>query len=100
MQAELGGRGEYGYYTATSPDGIHWRCSDTPVLSKREDDPRMSDCNTCMYDPLGNRFIAFTKRHIPRGDSFGDQDIHHRAPRRVFQRRLRKLEQPRDLSRC
>jgi len=79
VQEKLGGQCEYGYYTATSPDGIHWSCCDTPVLSKRQNDPRMSDCNTCMYDPLGNRFIAFTKRHIPRGDSTGDQDIHHRA---------------------
>ena len=64
---------EYGYYTATSADGIHWRCCDTPVLSKRHHDPRMSDCNTCMYDPLGNRFVAFTKRHIPRGDGTGGE---------------------------
>ena len=69
----------YGYYTATSPDGINWKCNEESALSKECDDPLMSDCNTCNYDPQMKRFIAFTKRHVPRGDGIGDQDVMQRA---------------------
>lgn len=69
----------YGYYTATSPDGINWKCNEESALSKERDDPLMSDCNTCNYDPQVKRFIAFTKRHVPRGDGIGDQDVMQRA---------------------
>jgi len=62
----------YGYYTACSADGVHWHSGAKPVLS-RLDDPDMSDCHTCMYDPLKRRFIAFTKRHLYRPDGVGDQ---------------------------
>ena len=67
-----------GCYTAVSADGIHWRPNRTPVLSKA-DDPLMSDTITLNYDPLKNRFMAFTKRHIVRGDGTGDQDTIQRA---------------------
>ncbi len=79
FQAPLGpgknagyGLENYGYYTAFSADGIHWTGSSKPVLN-RLDDPNMSDCHTCMYDPLKNRFIAFTKQHLFRPDGIGDQ---------------------------
>lgn len=68
----------YGYYTACSADGVHWHSGAKPVLS-RLDDPDMSDCHTCMYDPLQRRFIAFTKRHLYRPDGVGDQGPIHRV---------------------
>ena len=64
----------YGYYTATSPDGIHWSGSFKAVITPR-DDPLMSDANTCMWDPLKTRFIAFTKRHYVCPRTTGDQGI-------------------------
>ncbi len=64
----------YGYYTAYSSDGIHWSPNPKPVIT-REDDPSVSDCHTCMYDPLRNRYIAFTKRHILCPQGRGDQGV-------------------------
>ena len=69
----------YGYYTATSPDGLHWTVGSPPVLTKRKDDPLMSDANTCMFDPLRNRYIAFTKRHQVWPDGIGDQGVMKRV---------------------
>ena len=67
-----------GHYIAYSPDGIHWQARSEPVLTI-EDDPELSDCHTCMYDYLEDRFIAFTKRHIVRSDGTGDQGVTQRA---------------------
>jgi len=68
----------YGYYIAFSPDGIHWSPQREPVITKA-DDPHMSDCNSCMYDQLKRRFIAFTKRHLFRPDGVGDQGTMQRV---------------------
>lgn len=48
------------------------------MLSAR-DDPRMSDANTCMWDPLRRRFIAFTKRHLISPRTLGDMGTWVRA---------------------
>ena len=61
-----------GYYTAISPDGFHWQVTPAPVISAK-DDPLISDANTCMWDPLENRFVAFTKRHYVSPRTVGDQ---------------------------
>lgn len=84
----------YGYYTATSPDGLHWQCRRDAVLTKERDDPLMSDCNTCAYDPLGKRFMAFTKRHVLRGDGIGDQDTIQRARGLSFSPDFRQWSRP------
>ena len=63
----------YGYFLATSPDGIHWTGPAEPAISQRED-PYMSDACSCMLDPLKRRFIALTKRHQPCPNGIGDQD--------------------------
>ena len=39
----------YGYFLATSPDGIHWTGPRTPAIN-RNDDPLMSDACSCMVD--------------------------------------------------
>ena len=69
----------YGYYAISSPDGIRWPTEQSPVLTRRDDDPHMSDANACMYDPLRRRFIAFTKRHQVRPDAVGDQGVMSRV---------------------
>jgi len=69
----------YGHYVAFSPDGLHWTPRREPVLTQANDDPMMSDCHTCMYDPLRERFIAFTKRHVVRPDGAGDQGVIQRV---------------------
>ncbi len=69
----------YGYYAISSPDGIRWPTEQPPVLTRRDDDPHMSDANACMYDPLRRRFIAFTKRHQVRPDAVGDQGVMSRV---------------------
>lgn len=72
-------QGGYGQYIAYSPDGINWSSRKEPVLTKVRDDPAMSDCHTCLYDSLNDRYIAFTKRHVMRPDGTGDQGVMQRA---------------------
>ena len=63
----------FGHYVAYSPDGIHWSARPEPVLNKSDDDPAIGDCHTCMYDPLKDRFIAFTKQQfIEKPSGTGD----------------------------
>lgn len=67
-----------GLYTAQSDDGLHWTTRPDPVLSHREDS-RIDDACSCMWDPLRNRFIAFTKQNRPRPMAFGDTGAFSRA---------------------
>jgi hypothetical protein len=63
----------YGYYAAHSADGIHWKISSEPAISKQRDDPEMSDAFSFMYDSLKNRYICFTKKQRLCPDGVGDQ---------------------------
>ncbi len=84
----------YGYYAISSPDGITWPVGQPPVLTRRDDDPHMSDANSCMYDPLRKRFIAFTKRHQIRPDAIGDQGIMSRVRGISFSQNFRTWTRP------
>ena len=60
-----------GYYTAVSSDGLDWKTGYAPVISKK-DDPILGDANTCMWDDLKKRYIAFTKRMLNNPRTIGD----------------------------
>ena len=84
----------YGYYAVSSPDGIRWPTGQPPVLTRRDHDPHMSDANACMYDPLRQRFIAFTKRHQIRPDAVGDQGVMSRVRGISFSDDFRRWTRP------
>ena len=84
----------YGYYAISSRDGIRWPIGQPPVLTRRDDDPHMSDANACMYDPLRQRFIAFTKRHQIRPDAVGDQGVMSRVRGISFSDDFRRWTRP------
>ncbi len=69
----------FGYFTAASPDGLHWKIAAEPVLSRRRDDPEMSDAFSFMYDPFKKRYICFTKKVRVCPDGVGDQGYHKRV---------------------
>lgn len=53
-------RPRYGIYVGFSPDGLHWRVREEPVLTT-DDDPGLNDHPTAMHDRLRNRYIGFPK---------------------------------------
>ena len=69
----------FGYYTAHSPDGIHWTINPDPALSRQRDDPELSDAFSFMYDSLKKRYICFTKKVRRCPDGIGDQGFNKRV---------------------
>ena len=68
---------------AVSPDGIHWKDLDEPILDVGA--TQLDTHNLCTYDPYTGKYVAYLRGHLER----------RRLVRRAEGRDFRHLEEPR-----
>ena len=68
----------YSIYVSFSPDGLHWKRKEAPVLTSAND-PGLNDRPNMMFDRVLKRYVGLTKREMINPFGRGDWGMIHRT---------------------